>query len=854
MTLVAGLIPIVIFTFLINTYGQRIANELAGIIEEGYRLDNLRSAAMLREMGEASVYGQVLEHAQRLDLVLESVPWMTLADLQGDEKFRELAVQSISSTGHIYLFEAETAVIRFHRDKRLEGMSLYRVSRNLPEFTAIVKASLQGPSPGRGYYRIKAGDGNIMERYLCIVPLRHLTAEGTRLMIAATVNVDDFAQRIDESHAIHDETKNFLIGASRRSIQAFRHQGLLFMGIGILTVSLLAFVLGRFSSKAVRMLRQATNRINAGDYSTPVPVTGRSEVAGLMTDFNSMVDQLATTTVSKQLLQASEDRLKALNSELRREIGERKRTEQALAEEKERLNVTLGSIGEGVIAADGSGKVILINNAAEVLTGWQQTDALGKELPEVFGTTDEDQPWPPGNVKASALAYGDLQNPLNRKILVAKDGTEKLIVETSSPIRDKEGYFLGTVIVFRDITDQKRLEEELLRARKLESLGILAGGIAHDFNNLLAVILGNISFAKMVTKSEDKAIRRLVEAENACMRGKDLTYQLLAFARGGEPTRQVTDVALLVRNTVESALNQSKVACTFSLPDELGPITIDETQIRQVIARMVGNAVEAMEDEGTLEVGAQDVTLGGGNPFALKPGEYVRIYVLDEGPGIPEEDLSRIFDPYFTKKQMGNEKGTGLGLSICYSVVKDHGGIITVESGKGKGTRFDIYLPMGQVEAIAQFPEISLLEPTQTTGFGKLLFMDDDEGVRDVIVEILRHLGYEVEYAKDGEEAIRLYKDAGEAGAPFDVLIADLTVRDGMGGRELVEHLRLTDPGIKAVISSGYSNDPVLFDHRKYGFIGMVAKPYKIEELCAVVDEIVQANGTEDPEAEDACT
>jgi PAS domain S-box-containing protein len=853
-TFFAGVIPIVIFTILINTYGQRIANELTRIIEEGYHLDNLRSASMLREMGEASVYSKVLESAQQLDLVLESVPWMNMEDLQGDRKFRELAVQSISNTGHTYLFDADTAIIRFHRDKRLEGMNLYRVSRNLPEFVSLVKTSLQGPSPGRGYYRIKAGDGNIMERYMCIVPLRHLTADGARLMLAASVNAGDFAQRIDESQAIHDKTKNFLIVASRDSIQAFRHQGLLFMGIGILTVSLLAFVMGRYSSRGVTLLREATSRVNAGDYSIPVPVKGRGEVARLMNDFNGMVDQLAATTVSKQLLQASEVRLKILNSELRKEINERKRTEQALAEEKERLNVTLRSIGEGVIAADSGGRVILINGAAEMLTGWLQSEAIGNDLEEVFQTLGDDQVLAAGIEKTSALGQWDAQNQLNRKTLVARDGAEKVIVETSSPIRDRDGASLGTVIVFRDITDQRKLEEELLRARKLESLGVLAGGIAHDFNNLLAVILGNISFAKMMMRSEEKALRRLVEAENACMRGKDLTYQLLAFARGGEPAKQAADIEMLLRETVESALVQSKVVCAFDFPEDLSPVTIDDKQIRQVIERMVGNAVEAMEGTGNVTVGAENVTIGSASPLALKPGEYVRIYVHDEGPGIPEEDLQRIFDPYFTRKQMGNEKGTGLGLSISYAVVKDHGGIITVESGKEKGTRFDVYLPAGLIEETIQPSEISLVESIETTGFGKLLFMDDDEGVRDVIVDILRHLGYEVEYAREGAEAIRLYTAALESGAPFDILIADLTVRDGMGGRELIERLRSIDPAIKAVISSGYSNDPVLFDFKKYGFIGMVAKPYKIEELCTVVDRIMSDTASDGLDVEDAAT
>jgi CheY-like chemotaxis protein len=246
-----------------------------------------------------------------------------------------------------------------------------------------------------------------------------------------------------------------------------------------------------------------------------------------------------------------------------------------------------------------------------------------------------------------------------------------------------------------------------------------------------------------------------------------------------------------------------------------------------------------MEKGGTLKVGAENVVVGAGSGIALKQGNYVRLFVQDEGPGIAEADLKRIFDPYFTKKQMGFQKGTGLGLSICYAVVKDHGGLITVDSQVGEGTLFHIYLPAAEPNEIV--PEKPRATGARvTTGKGRLLFMDDDEGVRDVMVEILVHLGYDVQYAKDGAEAIRLYTDAAKEGRPIDVVIADLTVRDGMGGKELIRELHRLDPEVRAVISSGYSNDPVLYDFREHGFLGVVAKPYKIEELCAVLDEVLQ--------------
>jgi PAS domain S-box-containing protein len=840
MAFVAGLIPIVIFTVLINTYGKHIEKEFNRIIELGYRQDMFRSEIMLKDMGETATYNRVNEIAQQLDLIIESVPWMTAEDLQRDPKFRDLAVQSVSQTGYTYLFDVDKGAVFFHRDRRLEGKDLRHVFRAFPDFLAILDSSLRGPNAAHGYYQLGAGDGKIMKRFVCFVPLHTRTADNARFMIVATVNVEDLAVPVKEAETIHRATRDYLTIASNEAIRSFRQKGLLFMGIGIITVSLLAFGMGLYFSRAVGLLRTAMVRIKNGDYSTPVPVTGSGEVSSLIQDFNKMVDQLGATTVSKQLLQASEGRLKEANADLRKEIAEREWTQEALAAEKERLSVTLRSIGDGVITADSAGRVVLMNNAAEKLTGWKHEEAAGLDLSGVFDIPDETPSvgtkkgeGPGGQVPA------ELRSAVNQKTFRTRSGAERIIAESRSPICDKNGQTLGTVIVFRDITDQKKMEEELLQARKLESLGVLAGGIAHDFNNLLAVVLGNISFARMFMNPADKAAVRLTEAENACMRGKDLTYQLLAFARGGGPSRTSTDIVRLVNDCAKEYVTEPKIELRLSLPDDLFPLKIDEGQIRQVMARMLSNAQEAMEKGGVLEVGAENVVVGAGSGLALKQGNYVRLFVKDQGPGIEQADLERIFDPYFTKKQMGYQKGTGLGLSICYAVVKDHGGLITVDSKPGKGTLFHIYLPSdGREATVAERP---VVKGTVTTARkGRLLFMDDDDGVRDVIVEILIHLGYDVTYAKDGEEAISHYTRAAEEGKGFDVVIADLTVQDGMGGLELVEQLHRLDPGVRAIISSGYSNDPALYDFRQHGFLGVVAKPYKIEELCDVLDAVMQ--------------
>ncbi len=848
VTFIAGLIPIIIFVVLIDIYGSRIEKEITRIIEKGYDRDMGRSEVMLREMGEASVFAKVSDIAQQLDMVIQTVPWMTAADLQKDERFREVAVQTVGRTGYTFVFDSDTAIIRLHRDLRLENKNLPSVFRHLPELQNILETSLRGTGTAYGYYQLKAGDGNIMKRFIYIIPLHNTTADHARLSVAATINVDDFLTPVRQAEADHKDTKQFLIHASKTVIESFRHTGLISMGVGILAVSLIAFfVMGIYLSRAVSRLREATARVNRGDLSTPVKPSGSGEVATLIDDFNRMVDKLAATMVSKDLLQVSEAKLNQANAELRQEIADRERTEEALAAEKERLNVTLRSIGDGVITADSEGRIALINNAAEKLTGWLQDEAAGQHLSQVFRVVTE----APGNQgeteDVSAAAQQAPEPGLSQILLLARDGTSRTIAEMSSPIRDKGGGILGTVIVFRDISVEKRMEEEVLQARKLESLGVLAGGIAHDFNNLLAVILGNISFGKMFLKEKDNKVSdRLIEAEKACMRGKELTYQLLAFARGGEPLRRTMAAAELIENSVRSCLNGSDVKVSFSFPEDLPLLKVDEGQMRQVIQRIVKNADEATGNKGVLAVEVEQETLGPANPLALKPGSYVCISLRDDGPGIAGPDLQRIFDPYFTKKDLGNKKGTGLGLSICYSIVKDHGGSITVESEQGLGSLFRIYLPAAHMEG-ESLPEnvpATTTTPVPTTEEGegrkgRLLFMDDDRGVRDVMVEILVHLGYHVRFAGDGLEAIEQYKEAASAGRPFDVVIADLTVPDGMGGKELIKELQSIDPRVRAVISSGYSNNSVLRDFKEHGFQGYVAKPYKIEELCSVLDQVM---------------
>ena len=526
-----------------------------------------------------------------------------------------------------------------------------------------------------------------------------------------------------------------------------------------------------------------------------------------------------------------------------RDVTERKRFEQEIAAEKESLAVTLRSIGDGVITTDVQGKVIMINNAGETLTGWSSREAIGQPLKAVFNIAIDLA----AQARARQTGFrNEAQSilvglPLS-STLTSRDGSEHVIEQVASPIRDRKNEVAGVVLVFRDITERQRTEAERRKAEALEQLGLLAGGIAHDFNNLLTAIIGNISLATLLLPPNDEMATRLRDAKNASMRARDLAQQLLTFARGGAPIKKTASIGKLIQDTVSFSLRGTHSRSEFDLGPDLWPAEIDAGQISQVVANLVVNADQAMPNGGTLRVGCGNFTYDHETTPRipdLKPGEYIRISIRDEGIGISESYLKRIFDPYFTTK----EKGTGLGLATTYSIIKNHNGLITVESQIHCGSTFTVYLPASLEREVG-------IEPTVTTtetimGTGRILIVDDEEAIRDLVEFTLTRLGYEVSQAPSALEGIDLYRGKLKAGKRFDLVILDLTLPGGMGGKEALKKLIEIDPTVNAIVSSGYAMDATMSRYQDFGFRGVISKPYEAAELGKTVHDVIASSRIE---------
>ncbi len=380
------------------------------------------------------------------------------------------------------------------------------------------------------------------------------------------------------------------------------------------------------------------------------------------------------------------------------------------------------------------------------------------------------------------------------------------------------------------------------KLRQLESIAALSGGIAHDYNNLLTAIMGNISLAMDHIASKTQVSELLEQALAATRMAKTLTRTLITFSKGGVPAKIATDVVGVVKDVAAFSLSGSNIRCELASSADIWPANADPEQVGQAVHNLMVNAAESMPSGGRVLISFENTIVDSPNSI-LAPGRYVDITIKDEGVGIPTEHIDRIFDPYFSTKAKGSDRGTGLGLSISHSIVAKHGGDITVCSRLGTGTTFHVLLPASKIsEAVAPTPcqvEADAPASEPVYGRGRILVMDDEAMIRELAGKMLVHLGYEADFAEAGQEAVDKYQAARDRATPYDAVILDLTIKGGMGGKETMAMLQTVDPAVKAIVSSGYSDDPVIANYQHFGFCDVVAKPYEMIEFSQKLHRVV---------------
>ncbi len=512
------------------------------------------------------------------------------------------------------------------------------------------------------------------------------------------------------------------------------------------------------------------------------------------------------------------------------DITEQKRAEVDLQESRKRYRDLVESINEIVWEIDATGHFTYISPNIEQLIGYAQQEVIGK-LPYEFAFFEELE-----------KIRGCFQDAFVKRvsftavegIIVHKRGGHIAVEVSGNPFYVKEGRFCGYRGILRDISEVKRLQEEMIKSQKLESIGTLAGGVAHDFNNLLMGIIGYIGLAKLNAQQAKVVERSLSKAEESCLRAKELTRRLLTFSRGGEPRMKPIDVRDVVHESVRLVLSGSNIQCRYYLAKKLHPVRADEEQIRQAIGNIVINALEASPAGSSISVKGENVVC---REKDEKP--FIKVTISDRGKGISKESLGSIFDPYFTTKDMGALKGTGLGLSISYAIIKKHGGDITLQSEVGKGTSVSVYLPAGsgisQSESAAK--EVFPVSGSPEAAARRILVMDDEALIRSFLEETISLLGYDVTTCDEGGKAVEIYREA-MASRPYDLVVLDLTIRGGLGGRETIQRLLDVDPAVKAIVCSGYTDDPVMSHYGAYGFKGALVKPASIEQIRTTLNSI----------------
>jgi two-component system, cell cycle sensor histidine kinase and response regulator CckA len=511
--------------------------------------------------------------------------------------------------------------------------------------------------------------------------------------------------------------------------------------------------------------------------------------------------------------------------------------EKKLQESEQRLSITLRSIGDAVMVTDTEGRITFMNPRAEALTGWSQTEGLGRPVAEVLQVRHEAAPALPESSFVKVLREGmavDLAD--HSLVLVAKDGTPRPIDDSAAPLKDDRGNIVGAVLVFRDITERRQLQEQLMQAQKMEAIERLAGGMAHDFNNLLTVISVYTELLLSRRNRHDQLERYASEIKKAVDNATTLTSQLLTLSRKQMLQPRVLDLnAAIARmeDTLQQMIGQAIELVIVPGP-ALGAVSVDPAQLDQVIVNLVMNACDAMPQGGVLTIATANIAWDeqqARRRAGVEAGSYVQLTVRDTGCGMDATTRARLFEPFFTTKARG--RGAGLGLSIVYGVISQSGGHIEVDSAPGQGTVFNIYLPQVENLATVQKPTASTAKLPQASE--TVLLVEDEDEVRAAVCESLQIRGYTVLKARHGKEAMTICR---RHGGPIHLLLTDV-IMPQMTGPELAQRVSALRPEMKVLYVSGYTSDALAQRNLMAEGTAFLQKPFTPDTLARQVRAVL---------------
>ncbi len=822
--LLASLLPPLVTGAIVYLQRDNMAEHLEKEMNARFAEIEKRVRDKMGEAGKTIVKQKAMDLALQIEMYLKLHP-STINDLLSDKRFKALAVQPVGERGYTFVIAPALRLTLAHPDPKVSGHVYTKLISGSPELAEMFKKAQRG-IPVMGTYRwASPSDTPPPIKLAFLFPVRVRTKDGVMLMAGATSPVKEFMVPSTISHEMFE-------GAALR-MRRYVYNGLNVMMLWVAVIFVcslvvgctLAYYLASHLSQHITAVKEGMEQVNRGDLSARVEVRENGELKELGAAFNSMVERLKESTISREFLET-----------------------------------VIQSLPSGIALVDKGLRVLSWNRAAEEITGFSKEEAVGKSLCHILKFTQPSPTCEKGELSSEPVE-GEME-PVE-KTAVSRTGESIQLLLQFSRLHHVAHSEAAGIISFIDITTQKQLEQQLSHAQRMEAIGVLAAGIAHDFNNMLGAIMGNLNLISMTADGDGNLneIKSYADsAEKVVQQAAQVTKRLLAFTRQAPVVMRTMNPGAVVKEAVEilSRTIDRRIAVKANLQENLWKVQADASELQQVLINLGINAKDSLMDrmEGrcphstSLKEDPPEITISATNevihesyvedhPYA-KTGNFVRLSVKDNGCGMDKATISRVFDPFFTTKELS--KGTGLGLATVYGMVKQHRGWITVESELGRGSEFTFYIPAVTLEkgnSVATRPECTITKGPWRKKDGsplKVLLVDDESFIREIGQTILEHLGHEVVLAKDGEEAIELY----ERVSPHVVLL-DLTM-PVLSGKEALRQILEKDPKARVIISSGHAFDSSAKELIEMGAALYVQKPYRIKEIKAAIEKVVQGD------------